>query len=156
MTIEVLLGRIATALESIAANGGTAVVAADAPAKQTRGRPAKGEKDGVATAPVAAAGAAPAAATPVVAAATPAVPEADPFDTSPAAVAAAATPAATPAAAPLVLEDVRNALIAAGKRLNSPEKSRAILKEVGGVDVLAGLPEAKFATVIAAANKAGV
>lgn len=146
MSIEADLGRIATALEKIAANGGAAV-ATDTPPKQTRGRPAKGEKDGVAT-PVAETPAAAPVATP---AAAPVV-EADPFDTSPAAVAAAAAPAAKP----LTLDDVRNALIAAGKRLNNAEKSRGILKAVGGVDVLAGLPEAKFAAVIAAANAAGV
>ena len=135
MTIEHELSRIATALESIAANGGSApVTAATAPA-QTRGRKAKGETNGVAD---------PA---PTPAPVSPVVEEEDPFST---------TAPAAPAAPALTLDHVRTSLIAAGKRLNSPEKARGILKTHGGVDALAGLPEAKWATVKAAADAAGV
>ena len=136
MTIEHELSRIATALESIAANGGSApVTAATAPA-QTRGRKAKGETNGVAD---------PA---PTPAPVSPVVEEEDPFSTTP--PAAPAAPVVT-----LTLDNVRTALVAAQKRLGSPEKARGILKTVGGVDSLAGLPADKWAAVIAAANAAG-
>ena len=46
-------------------------------------------------------------------------------------------------------EDVRAALIDYQKRA-SPERARSLLKQVGGVDTLSALPEAKFAAVVAA------
>lgn len=50
-------------------------------------------------------------------------------------------------------EQVRAALVAYQAR-STPDKARAVLKSVGGVDTLPMLPEAKYAAVIAAANSA--
>lgn len=52
------------------------------------------------------------------------------------------------------IEMVREALVKYQVRSNSPEKARAILKTVGGVDTLQSLPEAKWQAVIDTANKA--
>jgi hypothetical protein len=51
-------------------------------------------------------------------------------------------------------DDVRNALIEAGKRLGASDKAQAILKKVGGAETLGGLDKSKFAAVIKAAKEA--
>lgn len=51
-------------------------------------------------------------------------------------------------------DNVRDALRAAAKALKSQDKAVALMKKVGGTDALSKLKEAKFAAVIAAANKA--
>ena len=51
-------------------------------------------------------------------------------------------------------EDVRAALVAYQKRTQNPDKARALLKKVGGVDTLNALPENMFSAVIAAVTAA--
>jgi hypothetical protein len=51
-------------------------------------------------------------------------------------------------------DQVRAALVAFNKKVNSEQKTRELLKTAGGVDNLSALPEDKYAAVIAAANKA--
>lgn len=143
---DALLGRIATALEALVSKAGAEVkvVAADAVAAvekvtKTRGRPAKGEENGVAQPNASAAAASTstlATTTSVVAATKTATAEIDPFYLEPKALAKA-----------LELTDVRAALVAYQKA-TSPETARKKLKEAGGVDSLASLPAEKFQAVI--------
>ena len=51
---------------------------------------------------------------------------------------------------PLTKDDVRSALIAYNKKVNSEAKTRELLKTAGDVDNLSALPEEKYAAVIAA------
>jgi hypothetical protein len=51
-------------------------------------------------------------------------------------------------------DEVRAALVAYNKKVNSEQKTRELLKKAGGVDNLSALPEDKFAAVIKAANAA--
>ena len=100
------------------------------PARRGRGRPAKGET------PPPAASASPAP--------SPAATEADPFGSSPAAVAAPA----------LTQDDVRNALVAL-KDATSQDNALKVLKDSsGGVSTLPQLPADKYATVVAACKAA--
>lgn len=50
-------------------------------------------------------------------------------------------------------DEVRAALIEFGKRAGDPAKARAVLKSVGGVEILSELKEDKFAAVVEAAKK---
>lgn len=88
------------------------------------------------------------------------------------AAAAAPTPAVQPAAAvgggdddflndepeqkaeTFTKDQVREALISYNKKVNSQDKTRALLKEAGGVDALSALPEAKYGDVVKAVRKA--
>ena len=141
---DALLTRIAVALEALVTKAGTEVkvvaaevVAEAAKVAKPRGRPAKGEENGVAvqTASATAATTSTPATTP--AATTAATVEADPF--------AIETPAAP--AVKLELSDVRAALIAYQKA-TSPETARQKLKQFGGVDSLASLSPDKFNAVV--------
>jgi hypothetical protein len=49
-------------------------------------------------------------------------------------------------------DQVRAALVAYNKKVNSEQKTRELLKTAGGVDNLSALPEDKFAAVIKAAS----
>jgi hypothetical protein len=51
-------------------------------------------------------------------------------------------------------DQVRAALVAYNKKVNSEQKTRELLKAAGGVDNLSALPEDKYAAVIKAANAA--
>lgn len=129
MTIEVELGRIATALEKIASGQGNLPLATPAaPAKRGPGRPPKAE----------------------------AKPEPEPVAEPESADSdddnflgdddddGAAQP---------TIEDVRTAIIAYQKRVGSQEKARKLLKDVGGADTLKSLDESKYAAVIEATKK---
>ena len=131
MTIEASLDRIAVAIENLAALLAPGAAPAAKPtaepqpqAKRSAGRPAKSP--------------APVAEQPAETVAEP-----DPFD-----VGAAADPEPV-----YTRENVRDALVSYQKRV-SPERARKLLKDVGGVDTLGTLPEAKFAAVIAATKAA--
>lgn len=140
MSLENTLERIAVALERLQrqlpepqppddpAPVSPPAAATAVPASPVRGRGRPAKSAGEAPAPVAPA--------------TPAAPEVDPF----------AMDEPTPVPEKVTLKDVQAALVAYQKRVNSPEKARALLKEVGGVDVLPKLPEAKWGAVVNAAN----
>ena len=51
-------------------------------------------------------------------------------------------------------DQVRAALVAYNKKVNSEQKTRELLKTAGGVDNLSALPEDKYAAVIKAASAA--
>lgn len=55
---------------------------------------------------------------------------------------------------PPTRDDVRAWLVKLGKAWQNPEKGRPLLKQFGGVDTVGALPEAKFAAVIEACQKA--
>ena len=140
MSLENTLERIAVALETLAGKPAATPVdptdtvtppaaATAVPASPVRGRGRPAKSAGETPAPVA-----PAA---------PAAPEVDPF---------AMDEPTPPPPEKVTLKDVQAALVAYQKRVNSPEKARALLKEVGGVDVLPKLPEAKWGAVVNAAN----
>lgn len=57
-----------------------------------------------------------------------------------------------PEVKPIAIEDVRKALVAYQKR-TSPDKARAVLKKVGGVDTLKTLPADKWKAVIEATEE---
>lgn len=120
------LKRIEEKLGSTPAATATAATApAAAPAEQAPARKPRGR----AAAPVA----------PVA----PAAPAAPPADDGGFLDEPSSTPAPTK-------DDVRSALIAYNKRVNSEAKTRELLKMAGGVDNLSALPEEKYAAVIAA------
>lgn len=50
-------------------------------------------------------------------------------------------------------DDVRAALVAYHKKVNSEQKTRDLLKKHGGVDNLSALPEDKYAAVVAATKE---
>lgn len=50
-------------------------------------------------------------------------------------------------------DDVRAALVAYHKKVNSEQKTRDLLKKHGGVDNLSALPEDKYAAVVAASKE---
>lgn len=138
---DALLTRIATALEALVLKAGAEVkvvaaevVGAVEKVSKPRGRPVKGEENGVAVVPSMTLATAPAVSSLVTAAV---AEEADPFALEPAAP-----------AVKLELTDVRAALIAYQKT-TSPEKARQKLKEFGAVDSLASLSPDKFAAVVA-------
>lgn len=134
MSIEVELGRIATALEKIASGQGNLPLAqpvAAEPAKRGPGRPKKGEE-------------APAAppATEEETAVDDLGGETDSFldveDAKP---------------VTYTIEDVRAAIVGYQKKVGSQEKARKLLKDVGGADTLKSLSESKYAAVIEATKK---
>lgn len=131
MTIEVELGRIATALEKIASGQGnlplTTSAPPAAPAKRGPGRPPKAEAKPEPE---------------PVAEPEPAESDDDNF------LGDDDDEAAQP-----TIEDVRTAIIAYQKRVGSQEKARKLLKDVGGADTLKSLDESKYAAVIEATKK---
>jgi hypothetical protein len=147
MGIETDIGRIATAVEGLLALASKTTGAKEASAAA------------IAAAPVAAK---PAAAKPAKAAAKPVAPPAPPAE-EPGESAEASDSFLdeeddTAAAAPTMTEDeyralVRATLITLQKSSVNPEDAKEVLKKVGGADTLKGLAPAKFAAVIAAAEK---
>lgn len=155
MTIEQTLERIATALESLAANDNRRAAPVILPPPAPVELPKAPE-----TAPM------PVAATPrprgrppgstaaaKEAAAAPRVSTETSVSTVPAAV-AEADPFADAAAAPVVTEgDVRLALQALKDRVGNVTPVFKLLRDIGGVDTLPKLPADKYAAIIAAAKK---
>jgi hypothetical protein len=121
--------RIAVALEKIAATPSAPAADSPAPVSRPRGRPAKDKPN-----------------------------EAPPsssvdLDTPDPSSDTSFLDDATPPATKLTSQDVRAALVAYGTAAGDALKARQLLKELTGKDVLAEVPEDKYATVVKKAEE---